>query len=55
MIAGRRHRLVLAMAVRMILVGRLARGAHADEPTTFDAASVSEWKPSERMLIAPLA
>jgi hypothetical protein len=25
------------------------------KPATFDAASVSEWKPSDRMLIAPLA
>ena len=24
-------------------------------PTTFEAVSVSEWKPSERMLMAPLA
>ena len=51
---GRGNRLVLAVAVRVVLVGRPAGGADAHEPTTFEPASVSEWKPSERMLMAPL-
>ena len=50
----RRDRLVLPMPVRMVLVrGPLGRLTPIS-PTTFEAASVSEWKPSDRMLIAPL-
>ena len=41
------------MAVGMGFVGRLLRKPHGDEPTTLDAESVSECRPSDRMLTGP--
>ena len=52
---GGGDRFVLAMAVRMVLVRRPLGRADADQADDVRAASVSEWKPSDRMLIAPLA
>ena len=53
--AGGGQRLELAMAVRVVLVGRLARGAQPDQADDVGRRSVSEWKPSEMMLTAPVA
>ena len=51
----RRHRLVLAMAVRVVGVGRPPRGRDADERDDVRGRSVREWKPSERIETAPVA
>ena len=54
--AGGGQRLELAVAVGMIGVRRLARRSRSPtSPMTFEAESVSEWKPSEMMLTAPVA